>query len=100
MLNQVEQKLFNKFLRLSMQRDLYTIPQAAFRMGISRNQFESTYVKTGMIMLRLRGAEKLVPRTELEKAIEMMPLIVSKDIIKYKPKMATRQIYEMLGKKK
>ena len=79
-LSQIEQlqlKEYKKYLRLSSERDLYTIPQAAFRLGISRNEFERAYVKSGLIMLRLRGSEKLVPRTELEKAIEMMQKIVS-----------------------
>jgi len=71
-----ELKLYNKFLRLSMQRDLYTIPQAAFRIGCSRNVFNSKYVETGKIKLVVDGRKLMVPATELIYAIGEMQRVV------------------------
>lgn len=69
-------KEYKKYLRLSSERDLYTIPQAAFRLGIGRNEFESSYVRTGKIMLRIRDGKKLVAKSEIEKAIDEMQRVV------------------------
>jgi len=77
-LEQAQLKLYKQYLRLSMERDLYTIPQAAFRMGISPNVFEERFVMSGIIILKFEDGKKLVPKSELQKAIDKMQNIVHK----------------------
>ena len=71
-----------KYLRLSMERDLYTIPQAAFRLGCSRNEFEEKYVKTGMIRLKVVGGRLLVARSEIVYAIDQLKNIIHKNSLR------------------
>jgi len=77
-----QQKLYNKFLRLSMQRDLYTIPQAAFRLNCSRNLFTRKYVESGKIKLVVDEGKLMVPATELLYAISELPKVVHKNSLR------------------
>lgn len=61
------------YLRLSSQRDVYSIPQAAFRLNCSRNQFESLFLETGKIKLLIRDGKKFVTREEVENYIAHEP---------------------------
>jgi len=65
-----------------MQRDLYTIPQAAFRLNCSRNVFNSKYVETGKIKLVVDDGKLMVPATELLYAISEMPRVVHKNSLR------------------
>ena len=85
-LEKTQLKEYKKYLRLSSERELYTIPQAAFRLGISRNEFERTYVTTGVIVLRLREGKKFVASSEIKKAVDMMQTIISSQTIHITPK--------------
>ena len=67
-----------------MERDLYTIPQAAFRLGISRNTFEKDFVETGIIKLKLFDGRKCVAKSEIETAVDMMPTMVHKNSLRRK----------------
>jgi len=80
----VQLKLYKRYLRLSMERDLYTIPQAAFRLGISRNAFEKDFVETGIIKLKLFDGRKRVAKSEIETAVDMMPTMVHKNSLRRK----------------
>ena len=80
----VQLKLYKRYLRLSMERDLYTIPQAAFRLGISRNTFEKDFVETGIIKLKLFDGRKCVAKSEIETAVDMMPTMVHKNSLRRK----------------
>ena len=80
----VQLKLYKRYLRLSMGRDLYTIPQAAFRLGISRNTFEKDFVETGIIKLKLFDGRKRVAKSEIETAVDMMPAMVHKNSLRRK----------------
>ena len=80
----VQLKLYKRYLRLSMERDLYTIPQAAFRLGISRNTFEKDFVETGIIKLKLFDGRKRVAKSEIETAVDMMPAMVHKNSLRRK----------------
>ena len=44
-------KEYRHFLRLSMERDIYTKPQAAFRLGCSENVVEAEYLATGKVKM-------------------------------------------------
>lgn len=65
-----------------MERDLYTIPQAAFRLGCSRNEFEEKYVNTGLIKLKLVEGKRLVARSELIYAIDQLKNIIHKNSLR------------------
>lgn len=54
------------YLRLSSQRDVYSIPQASFRLNCDRHEFEALFVDTGKIKLLIRGGKKFVTRDEIE----------------------------------
>jgi len=75
-LEQLQLKEYKKYLRLSSERDLYTIPQAAFRLNCSRNNFKSKYVETGKIKLVFDDGKLMVPATELPYAISELPKVV------------------------
>ena len=75
-------KEYKKSLRLSMQRDLYTIPQAAFRLNCSVNTFKQRYVETGLIKMVLENGKLLVPAKEISYAIEQLQTVVHKNTIK------------------
>lgn len=78
----MDQKLYNKFLKLSMQRELYTIPQAAFRLNCSRNTFKQRYVDTGLIKLVLDNGRLMVPAKEISYAIDQMQSVVHKNSLR------------------
>lgn len=78
----MDQKLYKKYLRLSMQRDLYTIPQAAFRLNCSRNVFMERYVESGFIKLVLLDGKMMVPAKEITQAIDQMQSIVHKNSLR------------------
>ena len=65
------------FLRLSSQRDVYSIPQASFRLNCSRNEFESLFVSTGKIKLLIRNGKKFVTRDEIENYLAHQPKFTS-----------------------
>ena len=67
------------YLRLSSQRDVYSIPQAAFRLNCSRNEFESLFVDTGKIKLLIRNGKRLVNRSEIENYLEHEKLFVKRE---------------------
>lgn len=77
-MSQTEEKLYKKFLRLSSQRDLYTIPQAAFRLNCSVNDFKERFVETGLIKLVIVNSRMMVPAKEISYAIEKLPAVVHK----------------------
>lgn len=81
-LEQIQFKEYKKFLRLSSERDLYTIPQAAFRMNVSRSVFEKKFVNTGMLKLKIDGGKKMVPKSELIYAIDRMQTIVHRNTLR------------------
>lgn len=80
-LEKAQLSLMRKFLRLSSERDLYTIEQAAFRLNVSRNEFKGTFVDTGTIRLKLVGSRLFVPKCEINFAIDQMQSIVHKKAI-------------------
>lgn len=61
------------YLRLSSERDVYSIPQASFRLNCSRNEFESLFVDTGKIKLLIRNNQKFVTREEIENYLAHEP---------------------------
>lgn len=61
------------YLRLSSQRDVYTIPQASFRLNCSRNEFESLFVDTGKIKLLIRDGKKYVTKEEIDNYLNHEP---------------------------
>jgi hypothetical protein len=79
---EMQLKEYRKFLRLSSERDLYNLNQAAFRLNISRNRVEADFIKTGLInQVRIRG-EYWIPKSEIDKMIENSDRFVHKDSIK------------------
>lgn len=77
-----ELKLYKKFLRLSSQRDLYTISQAAFRLNCSVNDFNNRFVETGLIKLVIVNGRMMVPAKEINYAIENMQTVVHKNSLR------------------
>jgi hypothetical protein len=61
------------FQRLSSPRDVYSIPQASFRLNVDRHQFEELFVKTGEIMLVIIKGKKFVPHSEIESYLNRLP---------------------------
>jgi hypothetical protein len=79
---EMQLKEYRKFLRLSSERDIYNLNQAAFRLNISRNRIESEFIKTGLIkQVRIRG-EYRIPKSEIDNMIESSDRFVHKDSIK------------------
>ncbi|MBK8609108.1 MAG: hypothetical protein IPL84_03975 [Chitinophagaceae bacterium] len=66
------------FLRLSSQRDMYSIPQASFRLNVDRHLFESEFVDTGKIKIMIRGGKRFVAASEIEQFIECEPKFYSR----------------------
>lgn len=81
-MSQTELKLLKKFLRLSSQRDLYTIPQAAFRLNCSVNEFNKRFVETGAIKLVIENGKSMIPASEINYAIEKMQTIIHKSSLR------------------
>jgi hypothetical protein len=75
------------YLRLSSQRDVYSIPQASFRLNCSRNEFESLFVDTGKIKLLIRNDKKFVTREEIESYLEHEPKYASLQSTVYNPQL-------------
>lgn len=75
-------KLLKKFLRLSSQRDLYTIPQAAFRLNCSVNDFKNRFVEPGAIKLVIVNSRKMVPASEIKCAIDQMQTVVHRNSLR------------------
>lgn len=78
-LNDIIRKEVRKFLRLSCERDLYTIPQAAFRLNISRNEFNEVYVKSGKIKLVIINGAVKVPKEQIDQFIASEKKYIHKD---------------------
>ena len=72
-LNKTVMRQLKHNLRLSSRRDVYSIPQAAFRLNCSRNEFESLFVETGKIKLLIRDGKKFVTSQEIENYLEHEP---------------------------
>lgn len=72
------------YLRLSSQRDVYTVPQAAFRLNCSRNEFETLFVQTGKIKLLIRNNKKYVARDEIENYLKAEK--------RFQPRLNERQV--------
>lgn len=53
-------RLHKKYLRLSASRELYTIGQAAFRLNISRNEFQSEFIDKGKVNVLFRNGRQFV----------------------------------------
>jgi hypothetical protein len=67
---EIQKKEFRKFLRLSSERDLYNLPQAAFRLNTSRNRLQEEYLDKGFLkMVHFRG-KYWIPKCEIESMIE------------------------------
>lgn len=79
-LNRTVAESVKHYLRLSSQRDVYTVPQAAFRLNISRNDFEREFVATGKIKLLIRNNQKFVAATEIEQYLKQEPRFLPKII--------------------
>lgn len=75
-------KEYKKYLRLSMERELYTIPQAAFRLNVSRNEFKERYLEAGLIRLKVVGGRLLVPASEIKYCIDQMQNVVHKNSLR------------------
>ena len=68
-------RLHKKFLRLSAERDLYTIGQAAFRLNISRNEFENEFVKEGKVNVLFRNGRQFVTGQSIKDFIRENQLV-------------------------
>lgn len=68
-------RLYKKFLRLSSERDLYTVGQAAFRLNISRNEFISEFVNTGKVNVLFRNGRQFVTAQSIKQYIAENQLV-------------------------
>lgn len=73
--NEIFRKELKHFLRLSSQRDAYTIPQAAFRLNCDRHDFKFLFIDTGKIKIELRNGKELIPRSEIERYYNEIKLL-------------------------
>lgn len=80
-LNKTVEVQLKHYLRLSSQRDVYTVPQAAFRLNISRNEFENLFVSIGKIKLLIRNGKKFVAANEIEQYIKQEARYYPKEFI-------------------
>lgn len=78
--NEIKKEI-RHLLRLSAPRELYTIPQASFRMNCSRNEFENLYLRTGKIKIIIYKGKKMVPHIEIEKYVESLKRFTSPEAI-------------------
>lgn len=76
-IDNIIQKELKHYLRLSSVREVYTIPQASFRMNCDRHQFEQLFVDTGKIKLHIRDGKKYVLQCEIDKYLNNEPQYVS-----------------------
>jgi predicted site-specific integrase-resolvase len=68
---EMQRKEIKKFLRLSSERDLYNLQQAAFRLNVSRNRLQEEYLDKGFLkMVHFRG-QYWIPKSEIDRMIEM-----------------------------
>jgi len=79
---EVHKKELKKFLRLSSERDLYNYTQAAFRLNISRNIFETEFIKSGLLVfIEIRGS-RWIAKKDIDVFIESQDRFVHRDSIK------------------
>lgn len=69
-LNKTVAVQYKHYLRLSSARDVYSIPQASFRLNCDRHTFENEFVKTGKIKIMIRGGQKFVSASEIENYLQ------------------------------
>jgi hypothetical protein len=65
-------QLVKHYSRLSCERDLYTISQAAFRMNMSPERFEKEILVPGLVSYTLDNFKMMIPKTEIDNAIASM----------------------------
>jgi len=78
--NEIKKEI-RHFLRLSAPRELYTIPQASFRLNCSRNEFENLFVRTGKIKIVIYNGKKMVPHSEIDSYVQNLKHFTSREAI-------------------
>ncbi|HAV56587.1 MAG TPA: hypothetical protein DCX45_03495 [Acinetobacter junii] len=61
--------LYKKFLRLSAERELYTVSQAAFRLNISRNEIQKELIEKGKLTVLFRNGRQFVVGASIKEFI-------------------------------
>ena len=86
-LNETVLQQSKHFLRLSSPRDVYSIPQASFRLNCDRHDFENLFVRTGKIKLHIRNNKKYVLASEIENYLEHEKKYTSPQSTVHKPQL-------------
>ncbi len=71
----LDQKLQKKFLRLSAERELYTVEQAAFRLNISRNQLSKELIEQGKLTVLFRNGRQFIIGSSIKEYLHSNQLI-------------------------
>jgi len=80
---EIQKKEFRKFPRLSSERDLYTFPQAAFRLNISRNRLKEEFLNKGLLrMVNFRG-QWWIAKSEIDRMIESSEKFIEECAVSY-----------------
>jgi hypothetical protein len=75
-LTKIFEKQIKHISRLSAERDLYSMSQAAFRLGIGVETFEREYLIPGKIKGLIKNGRLFIPRSEVERCVRQEEMIV------------------------
>lgn len=74
-LQQIFVKRVNHFMRLSCERELYTVAQASFRLNISRNEIQLEYINTGKLKVIFRKGRMFVTDQSIKEFVTESSLV-------------------------
>lgn len=77
-LQQIFVKRVNHFMRLSCERELYTVAQASFRLNISRNDLKKEFIDTGKLKVTFRDGRMFVTDQSIKEFVTEKSLVKRK----------------------
>lgn len=79
----VVRKEVRHYMRLSCERDIYTINQACFRLNVSRQKFYSVYVNTGKINPLIISGQIMIAKQDIESCISNETRYTKRNLLNY-----------------
>lgn len=80
-LTEIIQKEVRHYMRLSVERELYTLNQACFRLNCSRKKFYELYVNTGKIFPLIINGQVFITNQSIKNCLEQEQKFISRKAV-------------------